>query len=293
MQPPPCEAFTITSVTTEPVNETDSTVRVEISTPMQPQFDQELLLSIGGKALGLRDAVVKRARNLAGPIITAVVPTALLVSNPRVRVFRPFWSDMDGAGKHCYDAKYELTDFGQDSATERLVLVSVGANGDAVYVLYGNGLDQARILVPNSGATLAAVDNIAQGRIRLLTITKSALEITKKVVLQKADSQRPLVLDIPDPKATPPKVTIDSPVIQNTDELDISAEHASEIASVMMDKKTLKWKPVDDSTIRLANLKADGVTNEQKSREITIQYKNGLKVTVKFEVVVARIGVKG
>jgi hypothetical protein len=54
----------------------------------------------------------------------------------------------------------------------------------------------------------------------------------------------------------------------------------------------LKWKPVDKSTIRLLNLKADGVTNEQKSREVTVEYKNGAKATLKFEVVAARIGVK-
>jgi hypothetical protein len=40
------------------------------------------------------------------------------------------------------------------------------------------------------------------------------------------------------------------------------------------------------------NLKADGVTNEQKSREITIRYKSGGKAALKFEVVAARIGVK-
>jgi hypothetical protein len=48
----------------------------------------------------------------------------------------------------------------------------------------------------------------------------------------------------------------------------------------------------DKSTLRLLNPKADGVTNEQKSREITIEYKNGTKATLKFEVVAARIGVK-
>lgn len=292
MYAPECEEFKINSVTTAPLNETSSTVRLEISTPMRKMFYQELLLEIGGKVFGLKDAIVKRERNESGPIITAVVPTALLVSSPRVRVFRPFWSDMDGYGKHCYDDRSDLTDFGQDSEVERLVPVSVAANGDIVYILYGNGLNHAKILVPGKGATLAPIGNVGPERIRLLTITKSALATTKKIVLQKADGQRPLVLDVPDLKATPPKVTIDSPVIQNTDELDASAEDATDIVSVKMGKKALKWKPVDNSTIRLLSLKADGVTDEQKSREITIQYKGGVEVTVKFEVVAERIGVK-
>jgi hypothetical protein len=293
---PSCpQAFTITSVTAPPLDETNTTLRVEISTAMLPKFDQELLLEIGGKVFGLLDSPVKRQPRLnnSDPIImTVVVPTALLLSNPRVRVFRPFWSDMDGEGLHCYDDKYYLKDFGQDSAADRLVLVSVAANGDAVYILYGNGLDRARVLVPTSGATLAPVNNVDQGRIRLLTITKSALATAKKVVLQKLDGQRPVVLDIPEAKLAPPKVSVDSLVVQNTDQLDVSAEHAADIDSVMMDDKKLQWRPVDDSTIRLVNLKADGVTNEQKSREITIRYKSGGKAALKFEVVAARIGVK-
>jgi hypothetical protein len=41
-----------------------------------------------------------------------------------------------------------LSDFDLDSAVERLVLVSVDVDGKATYLLYGNGLDRAKILVP-------------------------------------------------------------------------------------------------------------------------------------------------
>ncbi len=320
--PPPStwwrERLNIVGAKAEPLNATDSTLRVEMSTDyggpvvsaLRPsgcdwlnqrdkpvmvstaKYWDKLLLDVGGKVYGLKDAPLKRENSPHRVVVSAVVPTALLVANPKVRVFRPFWSDTEGVGAHCYDANYNLTNFGLDSAVERLVLVSVAANGDATYILYGNGLTQAKILVPSSGTTLAPVDNVPQGRIRLLTITKSALATTKKIVLQKEDGQRPLVLDIPEAKATPPNVTIDSPVVQNTDELDVSAENAADIGSVVMEKKILKWKPVNDSTIRLLNLRAEGVTNEQKSRELTIQYRDGVKVTVKFEVVAARVGVK-
>jgi hypothetical protein len=158
--------------------------------------------------------------------------------------------------------------------------------------LYGNGLEKAKILMPDTGVTLQAIDNVPQGRLRLVKITKAALQTTKKVVLQKDDKQRPLLLDIPDAKPTPPKVSVDSPVIVGSTELDLSAEQANDIASVKLGDKSLQWKPVDKSTIRLLNLKADGVTNEQKTREIAIEYKNGVKVTLKIDVVAARIGVK-
>jgi hypothetical protein len=286
------DSFGIASVQVVPLDETNSIVRVAITTSMLAQFDGELLLTIGGKVFGLKDATVKRERDPHGPVISAVVPTALLTSNLNVRVFRPFWSDMDGSGNHFYDSEARLADFDLDSAAEHLVLISVSANGDAQYVLYGNALTQAKILAPNPGAVFAPVDAVNQGRIRLLTITKGALDTSKKIVLQKADGQRPLVLDIPDPKAPPAKATVDSPVVLNTDELDVSVEHAADIVSVKLDKTTLTWRLVDDSTIHLVGLKAAGVTAEQKSRELTIQYKNGAKTTVKFEVVAARISVK-
>jgi hypothetical protein len=267
-------------------------VRAEINTDMASN-KESLLLEIGGKVFGLKDAPVRREEVATGAIITATVPTALLVTNPRVRVFVPFWSDVDGNGAHCYDATFSLANyFSPDSTTERLVLVSVDADGNAVYLLYGSGLENAKLLVPEQDASLEALDKISSGRIRVLRIKKSALQTTKKVVLQKADAQRPLLLDLPDAKPAPPKVSVDSPVIQNTNELDVSAEQAADISAVKLDDKKLQWKPVDKGTIHLFNLKADGVTSEQKSREITLEYKNGVKATLKFEVVAARIVVK-
>ncbi|HUA83751.1 MAG TPA: hypothetical protein VMB85_07820 [Bryobacteraceae bacterium] len=290
-----CGKISINAIAT-PLDQTDTTVRVEV-TP-EPRFTKDspvgrsLLIAIGGKVFGLNDAIVKREDSGSGIAITAVVPTALLVADPHVRVFRPFYSRPEKDAKNCWDDRTDLTNFGQDSSTERLVLVSVAGNGDGTYILYGNDLDHATILVPSNGASFAPVDNISQGRIRLLTITKDALGTTKKFVFQKADQQRPLVLDIPDPKATPPKASVDSPVVQNTDKLLLTADNATKITSVMFGKKALKFEPVDDSSIRLLNLKADGVTDEQKSREIKVEYTDGTKVTVKFEVVAARIGVK-
>src|SRR6202035_4901489 len=149
-----------------------------------------------------------------------------------------------------------------------------------------------KLLVPQSGATLQPLTSLNPDRVQMLRIQKSALANTKKIVLQKPNGLRPIVLDLPDAKGTAPSAKVDSPVIQNTDELDVTLDNAKDVVSVKLDDKEVKWKPVDDSTIRLVNLKASGVTNEQKAREITIQYKNGAKAKLKFEVVAARIGVK-
>jgi hypothetical protein len=290
----PCGEYRILA-TAEPFDASSTTVRVQVTTTtLASAFYDQLLLVIGGKVFGLRDAIVKRDNSVPHrPVITALVPTALLVSDPLVRVFRPFYSRAEPNPRNCFDATTELTGFGQDSATERLVLVAVAANGDATYILYGNGLDHATVLSP-AGLTLTQLDHIGLARIRSLAIPKATLATAKKLVLQKSDGERPLVIDIPDPKATPPKAIVDSPVVQNTDQLEVKVDNAAQIASVKLGDKALRWEPVkdDDSAIRLLNLKADGVTNEQKSREITIEYKDGTKVTLKFEVVAARIGVR-
>ena len=129
------------------------------------------------------------------------MPTALLISSAQVRVFLPFWSDVEATRAQNFDVSHPLdTLFGLDSAVDHLALVSVDQDGDGTYLLYGNGLDKAKVLVPGTGATLQALDNVPQARLRLLKITKAALATTKKIVLQKDDTQRPLLLDIPDAK---------------------------------------------------------------------------------------------
>lgn len=266
------------------------------------QLQRELLVEVGGKVFGLRDAPIRRDLADHTLTFTTVVPTTLIVSNPAVRVFRPFWTHIVGNEAECYDGRKPIPSIGLDSTTERLVLVSVDRDGNATYILYGNGLEGATMLVPKPSATtkLDPVDHLGKDRMLMVAISKEDLSTTKKLVLQKKDgahpndAERPLVLDIPDVKPVTPKVTVDSPVIQNTDKLLISAENRDQIADVKMNDKSLKWeKPTDDkSVIRLLNLRADGITDEQKSREITVSYNEGSKVTVRLEVVAARIGVK-
>ena len=284
--------FTIEKVTVEPLDETESKVRVEV-TATTPPVGEKPLLQIGNKVLGLNDAPIRRSSTDSGWILTAAVPTGLLLSHPEIRVFLPFWSDVSGTGLRCYDASEPLTEkFGLDSAADHFVLVSVDQSGNAVYLLYGNNLEKAKLLIPENGALLEAVDSVPRGRVRLLRITKSALQVTKKVVLQKQDGQRPLVLDLPDTRLAAPKVSVDSPIVQNTDQLDITVEDSAAVISVKFNDKALHKTIVDRTTIRLAGLKSAGVTNEQKTRELTIEFKGGVKASVKFEVVAARIGVK-
>jgi len=297
-QPCPGGSIAIKKISWKPLNENDSELRVEFD-PVSPPlttFPDDVLLDVGHKVFGLTDTVVKRNFTPSVPSITAVVPTALLVAGRKVRAFRLFWSEPvdDDTGQprnSCFDKAETLSDFDLDSAVERLVLVSVDGQGKATYLLYGNGLKDAKILVPKD-ATITPVDNVARDRIAIIEITSP--KQTKKLVLQRGDKERPLVLDIPQAEAAAagPKVTLDSPVIQNTDEMDVSVEKLDDLASVKMDDKELHYIKKDKDTIRLKSLKADGVTSEQKTQELVFEYKDKTKVKVKLEVVAARVSVK-
>jgi hypothetical protein len=299
---PPCPygSIVIKKLSLKPINENDSELSVEFQ-PVKPpmtNFPDDVLLDIGHKVFGLADTVVKRDSTATAPTITAIVPTALLVAARKVRAFRMFWTnpDDDSSGRprsDCFDKSENLSDFDFDSAVERLMLVSVDADGKATYLLYGNGLKDVKILVPKDtkDAKVAHVDNVGQDRIAMIEITKDGLKQTKKLVLQKADKERPLVLDLPQPDGAGPKVSLDSPVIQNTDEMDVSIDKVEDLVSVKMGEKELKYTPGKDM-IRLKNLRADGVTSQQKTQELIFEFKDKTKVKVKLEVVAARVGVK-
>ena len=297
----PCQfgSVAIDDVKLSPLNESDSAVTIKFKTVnvLPADVARRTLLEIGNKVFGLRDTITKWDMKADPPTMTVVVPTSLLVAGQKIRAFRMFWTAPDGdmasdPASQCFNSSRDLADFGLDSAIERLVLVSVDTKGKATYLLYGNGLTNTTVLPPTK-AKVSAVDGLPKERVLLLEIEKEDLQGVKKLLVQKANGQRPLVLDLPQPdsKAQPPKVTLDSPVIQNTDEMEVSVEKVEDLASVKMGEKELQYTKGKDS-IRLRNLRADGVTTEQKTRELTFEFKDKTKVAVKLEVVAARVGVK-
>ena len=289
----------IKDVKVSPLNESDSTVTVTFnaSNVVPEDVAGKTLLEIGNKIFGLRDTTIKWDMKVNPPTMTVVVPSSLLVASQKIRAFRIFWTAPDGEmaldpRAQCFNSSKDLADFGPDSSIERLVLVSVDTKGKGTYLLYGNGLANATVLLP-AKAKLSAVNGLPKDRVLLLEIEKDDLQGVKKLLFQKASGQHLLVMDLPqaDAKAQPPKVTIDSPVIQNTDEMEVAVEKIDDLASVKMGEKDLQYTKGKDS-IRLKNLRADGVTAEQKTRELTFEFKDKTKVAVKLEVVAARVGTK-
>lgn len=303
--PPPneCPVAQIVNAEVSPLNESDSRLRLEVSYS-SPAFPRDkVLLAIGSKVFGLRDAPLWRDPGANSDKLTATVPTALLLANRQAPIFQPFLTDVADPRARCLSASVSLQDFANpDSNAERLVFISLNDKGDATYLLYGNHLTHlTKILVPDTGATLGPLDNVSGEYIRRVLVMKPALATTKKIVLQRADAERPLVLDLPAAavKPTPVKVSADSPVVQGVQTLDVSAEHATDVTGVKFKDRTVRYaavvKPdgsVSDSDIRLTNLKDDGITDQQRSAVLTLKYRNGDTASLNLDVVAARVSVK-
>jgi len=307
-----CPVAHVVNAEVSPLNESDSRLRLEVSYSATDFPRDKVLLAIGSKVFGLRDAPLWRDHTANSDKLTANAPTALLLANPRVRVFQPFLTDVGDPLARCLSASFSLQDFANpDSSAERLVFISLDKKGDATYLLYGNHLTHfTNILVPDTGVTLGPLDNVSGEYIRRVLVTKAALATTKKIVLQRADGERPLVLELPAAtvKPTSIKVSADSPVVQGTQGLDVSAEHARGILSVKYKDRAVHfaWVRESDSSVLLATpeptssdtmihftrLKDDGVTDQQRSADLAIKYRNGDSATLKLDVVAARVFVK-
>jgi hypothetical protein len=284
----------IAEVTPHTLNEKESELEVKFK-PFSGDL-RDVLLEIGGRVYGLSDTVVRRDGDGGHPKMTTVVPTASLISNPRVKAFVPFQFVADGpragaTGTTCLVDTREVQGFEPGASIERLVLVSVeslgACAGDTTYLLFGNGLEGLTPVVP-PGAVVT-VESTTRAKV---IIKKADLAKARKVVLMKKGARAPLVLDLPasDVKPQTPKVTIDSPVIQNTDVLEVQVENVEQLSAVKLREKVLPFVKLKGA-IQLTQLQAMGVTSVQKSQELTFEF-GETKVPVRFEVVAARIGVK-
>jgi hypothetical protein len=281
-------SIAISGISTKPSGEADTELTVKFD-PSSVSLD-DVLLDIGHKIFGLSDSPVKR--DATSHTMSAIVPTSLLVAGRGVRAFRLFLTSPDGApaGHECFAKFWPLKEFDIDAPAEKLVLLSVAPSGDAMFLLYGNGLTKAKILSPKN-VVRSQLDNAPEDRMVVLEIKKADLATTKKMVFQMDDGRRPLVLDIPQPEPKPPKVTLDSPVIVNTNQLEVPVERIQDLVSVKMGDKTLQYTKGKDS-IRFTSLRSDGVTDEQSTKEIIFVFNDGTKVAAKLEVVAQRVGVK-
>jgi hypothetical protein len=288
--------ISIKDVLSSPVGESQTELVVEFDP--DSYYGDDVLLEINHKVWGLSDSPVRR--DAARRRMSLVVPTASLIEGRGVRAFRLFRTSPDEPGEFkddparkrnlCFSSFHPLTDLDVDAATEKLVFVSTDANGTKKYLLYGKSLANLKVLNPEK-AKLDRLDSTSLDRMVLISIAKDDQKNLKKLIVQKEIGHRPVFIDVPTDEPKARKVAIDTPIILNTDELEIPLDAPTELARVKMGDKDLKVTKGKDF-IRLTNLRGDGVTNEQKTRELVFEFTDGSKVTVKVDVVAQRVGVK-
>jgi len=308
-------SIAIRNVEIKPYDDSSSRVKVELEA--EEHFFKIVRLDIGHQVFGLADtdALVRREYtptkpcvDAIHPCITAIVPNALLKTGRRVRAFVLFKTDPEVSEKwdqnRCFSSVWPLDHqadhLGLDAGVESTTLLAVDAKKNATYLLVGHGMADAVVISPPS-LKLTPLPNVPPDRMATLKVPKSVLAANKKLLLQMHAGDPPLVLDLPSPdpaaKPKPPKVAIDSPVIQNTDTMKVSVEKVAKLRSVTMDGSPLTYTVVTGKdAILLQGLRAAGVTSEQKTRVLTFTFndgtKDGTKVPVTLEVVAERVGVK-
>ncbi len=309
-QSPKCPfgAIKISKVTVTPHDAGTSQVKVEFE--RDAANFENVLLDIGHQVFGLADtaALVRRVpadatsgAEATRPRITAIVPNTLLAASHGVRAFELFMTDPGGQyadprRSACFSSEWPLEHLGLDRTIDSVVPLSVDAKGNPTYLLAGRGLANAVVLSPEN-LELKPLRAVPRDLMATLKVPKAVQARNQKLLVQMRSGEPPLLLDLPSPspaaKPAPPKVSLDSPVILNTDQMEAAVEQAGNLRTVTMDGKPLSFDAIPGrAAISLKNLRAAGVTAEQKTRVLTFTFKDGTKVPVKLEVVAARVGVE-
>ena len=241
-----------------------------------------IVMVIGQRVFGYSDAPLKKS----GTTLSVVVPTALLIANPKVTVQTLF------PGRGCIDSA-EIKDFNTQGQTERLIPLEQGKDS-VKFLLYGTRLTTARILSPEH-VDLHYVDSTLKNddTLRLIELTNDQLKTNKQLLIMRTD-EKPFRVDIPaldakkpdQPKASE-RVTVDA------DEAIIEGEGLKDVVKITFKKKEFKASDMDvaanGKSLRLSGLKAAGVTATAASQPVVLEFKSGAKVTVTIEVVNTKV----
>jgi hypothetical protein len=292
----------INKIDIKTVDQANSLVNVEVNSAcfLKEEYQKgeerlpPLVLVIANRVFGYSDAPVQRVQNT----LSAVVPTILLLSNPRVTVKALFQKEdsqdsfpiaglfgspppgrtvtADSSAKYLY------------SQTERLILLD-SQEKQSVFLLYGNRLNEITILLPDGeGAESESVPGADDGT-TLLKITLAAERLkTAKYLILKRQSDRPFLIQIPapPPKDGAPTFKQTERITVGADEVVVEGEGLDDLENVTFNKIPLNKERVGDKAIKLKGLFAKGVTAAAGTKTLTFSFRNNPKsVQVKIDVV--------
>lgn len=291
----------IDQVDIKTVDQANSIVQVKINNPCfisgerspgaNPVPQPPLVLVIGNRVFGYSDAPIQR--DAASRTLSAVVPTALLIANPKLIVQSLFNNGQYYASKNI---GYKYEGGGSDtqylvSQTERLVFAGQNPGTSKYeYLLYGNRLARLRVLdPPNSCFAPLPPDatNVTFGKIEL-----TAGEVnTQKFVLLQRPGERPFTVQIPAPdiKDPVPDLKPTERVVVGVDETVISGDGLKDLTKVTFNGVAVtSEKATDNKSVTLKGLSKNGVTATPTIKTLVFWF-NEKKIEVKLEVVNVKV----
>lgn len=244
---------------------------------------EDYVMLIGGKVYGFSDAPIERDPTGSG-VLRVVVPNALLRNAASVEV-RSILAP--SAPKLTLSYKAE-------GSTEKIVALGKIVAGNTRFLLYGTRLANASILLP-TGINLASFDGNANTNqtLRIFDVPDAQVKDIKQIVLQKVAGERPVFVAMPAVEADKkPTVTFKGRVTVGTNDLPIQGDSWEKLLKVTYNGVEIpKRISADKKTLTLLDLTRLGVTSTAKEIEIEFEFAEGVKSTLKIEIISGRIEV--
>lgn len=253
------------------VDETNSRVRVMVRPNAMAKDDAtpRLVFIIGGRVFGYSDAPVRREVENPGAAneavyLSAVVPTALLLANPELKV-QALITDQCSVSR-------TLADLPIAGQKIRLVLLE-RSGGNVRFLAYGNvsGLD----VISPTPTDWRPIDSSNNASPYVLSLTSGQVTDNKFVFFKRKNEDAFLVAmpELAPAQPAPPKAK--DTLTVNEDEAVIVGDGLKDVASVTYKDQDVRFTPENEGkSLRLTGLRALGATATASPKTFVLKFKS-------------------
>lgn len=263
------------TLTFTPIDDSSTLITADFCSLSTFNQNVPIVMLLAGKVYGYSDAPAR----WDGAKMNVTVPTSALLGAPNITfrsvlVKADFWKA----------AQFPALTYPQGTQAPKLVLLEQ-SDDTAKYLLYGAGLDKAKLLSP-SWAKFDALPNDTSTNLRTVTLTKAQIKAEKQLVYTTAD---PLRFAIPFPSVDVPDVNKYNlkplkPVVVGDDTVIFQGDGIKDLQKVTFNDVELAIKKqADNKLVWISGLKAAGATAEPKKQTLVFIFKSG-KVSVDLTV---------
>jgi hypothetical protein len=278
-----CAGLSMGTPQVSTVDETNSRVRVLVRPSVMAREDAtpRLVFIVGGRVFGYSDAPVKREVVNPGAAneeiyLSAVMPTALLLANPELKV-RALITDGCSATTSLAD---------QSIARQKVRLVLLEQDGKNVQFLAFGDLRNLTVLSPAPTAW-RPIDPSSDGSPYILSLNAGQVTANKFVVFKRRDEEAFLVAmpELAPAQPTPPKAR--DTLTVNEDEAVIVGDGLRDVASITYKDQEVKFALENEGkSLRMSGLRALGATSSAAKKTFVLKFKSpdAKPKEVEFEV---------